>query len=386
MATLTKAQQSVARQIIATGQARHAPRHVIRVAVGTALVEANLTNPSGGDRDSEGAFQQRPSAGWGTLAQVTNVDYAANKFYDKAIPLYNQGKRGGALAQAVQVSAFPGRYQPRVAEAGGILKSLGGAGGTPGAPVATKTVSRRVPVTLSPGSLTPSSLTPGTPSTSTPSTHIPGQPYGAQAATPLISATRTETTQVPVKGRGGAQVTETNNGVVGAAWAAAQHVEKFQLPYVWGGGHVAGKVPGPSHLSGYDCSGITRYVLQQAGIKVNAQVASDFMNFGKPGPGAITIFASPTHVFLGFRKPSGKMVYFGTSESNPGGGAGFIPSENTAGYSVRHIDVAGGALKSLLSGVHAPKVNLKKGVHTNAPRFSNSPILPNSPTARGRHG
>ena len=37
----------------------------------------------GGDRDSAGLFQQRPSQGWGTVAQVTDPVYAATAFYAK---------------------------------------------------------------------------------------------------------------------------------------------------------------------------------------------------------------------------------------------------------------------------------------------------------------
>jgi hypothetical protein len=40
-----------------------------------------------GDKDSLGAFQQRPSAGWGTPDEIQNVTYAAGKFIEQAISI-----------------------------------------------------------------------------------------------------------------------------------------------------------------------------------------------------------------------------------------------------------------------------------------------------------
>lgn len=212
---LSQAQIGVARQIIAEGKRRGVPRHVIRVALGTSLVESNLTNIHGGDRDSLGAFQQRPSMGWGSPQQVLNVRYAAGKFFDSALPLYQKGMRGGQLAQAVQRSAFPGRYAPRVKEAGSILSGLGGdiAGGGAataasagaGGQVVTKP---GIPTMLPPAPLTPllaqpskfigGELQPAPPplASSSPSSQetLPGQPTlavdkGAAAAAGAQQAT-----------------------------------------------------------------------------------------------------------------------------------------------------------------------------------------------------
>src|SRR5438270_13340693 len=40
------------------------------IAIATALQESDLQNLDYGDRDSLGLFQQRPSQGWGTPAQI----------------------------------------------------------------------------------------------------------------------------------------------------------------------------------------------------------------------------------------------------------------------------------------------------------------------------
>ncbi|MGP3953007.1 hypothetical protein [Streptomyces sp. 7N604] len=90
-----------------------------------ALVESGMENLNHGDRDSVGVFQQRPSQGWGSPAQCMNVNYATHKFFERAIKADrdNPGFTPGQLAQKVQVSAFPERYDQREAEAKETLKS-----------------------------------------------------------------------------------------------------------------------------------------------------------------------------------------------------------------------------------------------------------------------
>ena len=66
---------------------------------------------SGGDRDSVGLFQQRPSQGWGTPEQLHTPTYAATAFYTRLLQV--PGWQNMALtdaAQAVQRSAYPGAY------------------------------------------------------------------------------------------------------------------------------------------------------------------------------------------------------------------------------------------------------------------------------------
>src|SRR5690625_3665066 len=63
----------VARSVGAPGQAT-------RLAILVAIDESDLTNLDGGDRDSAGLFQQRPSQGWGTLEQVTDPEHAIKSF------------------------------------------------------------------------------------------------------------------------------------------------------------------------------------------------------------------------------------------------------------------------------------------------------------------
>jgi hypothetical protein len=76
-------------------------------AMATMIQESNAVNLSGGDRDSAGLFQQRPSMGWGSYAQVTNPTYAINKFLSKYMPLVKRGVAIFAASDQVQGSAFP---------------------------------------------------------------------------------------------------------------------------------------------------------------------------------------------------------------------------------------------------------------------------------------
>jgi hypothetical protein len=54
----------------------------------------------------------------------------------------------------------------------------------------------------------------------------------------------------------------------------------------------------------------------------------------------LTIYASPTHVFASMIV-DGQTKFFGTSLQNPGGGAAWFAEAQTAGYTVRHVSLAG---------------------------------------------
>lgn len=114
--------ESNARTIIRVGRSLGVPEHGIVVALAAAAQESGLRNLPYGDRDSVGLFQQRPSTGWGTPAQLSDPAYAARLFYGGPTGP-NLGRTRGLLdipgwqdlsvtqaAQAVQISAFPDRY------------------------------------------------------------------------------------------------------------------------------------------------------------------------------------------------------------------------------------------------------------------------------------
>jgi hypothetical protein len=85
-------------------------------------VESSFHDLSYGDRDSEGVLQQRPSTGWGPASETAETDI--KQFLTKARRLERQGFKGtaGQLAQAVQRSAFPDRYDQVAGEVAALLK------------------------------------------------------------------------------------------------------------------------------------------------------------------------------------------------------------------------------------------------------------------------
>ncbi|GLZ37861.1 C40 family peptidase [Actinokineospora sp. NBRC 105648] len=97
--------------IVAVGKQLNVPELGWVIAIATAMQESTLNNLDHGDRDSLGLFQQRPSQGWGTPAQILNPTYAATQFYRHllAIPGWQQMTVTDA-AQAVQRSATPNAY------------------------------------------------------------------------------------------------------------------------------------------------------------------------------------------------------------------------------------------------------------------------------------
>jgi TP901 family phage tail tape measure protein len=101
---------------------------------------------------------------------------------------------------------------------------------------------------------------------------------------------------------------------MGAALSKAKEINSQQFPYVWGGGH--GSFVGP-----YDCSGAVSAVLNAAGLLQKPMVSGELASWGSPGSGPITVYANAVHAFM---KIAGR--FFGTSGSNPGGGAGWFPS------------------------------------------------------------
>lgn len=118
--TLTGEACRNARTVIAVGKGQNIPRRGIEIALMTAMQESKFVNYTRAvDHDSLGIFQQRPSTGWGTRTQITNVVLSTQAFYGVAGHTRNRGmlqiskwqtRERGKVAQAVQVSAYPSRY------------------------------------------------------------------------------------------------------------------------------------------------------------------------------------------------------------------------------------------------------------------------------------
>jgi hypothetical protein len=158
---------------------------------------------------------------------------------------------------------------------------------------------------------------------------------GGPSTTPGVNvAAQAQAGQTPMPNSEFARMVSEMNQVAG-----------HRYNYEWGGGHNPTFAPttGAGHGSGpgvgYDCSGAISAILHAAGKLAQPLVASQFMTYGQPGPGGrndLTIYASPDHVFA---ELNGR--FFGTSMSNPGGGAGWFQRAQTAGYTIRHVSLQG---------------------------------------------
>jgi hypothetical protein len=110
----------VVRLALAQAGRMHASPKVTLALVEAGIVESNLRNLPYGDRDSLGYLQQRPSKGWRCPRNITCASW---DFLRRAIPLERDYSTAGRLAQAVQRSAFPDRYDQHQAEALQVIRS-----------------------------------------------------------------------------------------------------------------------------------------------------------------------------------------------------------------------------------------------------------------------
>jgi hypothetical protein len=111
--TATASQWANAETIVQVAEERGMPLYAAVIAVATATQESRLENlTSATNADSLGLFQQRPSQGWGTAAEITDPAHATNSFL-AALEAYAPHYMTMDLwesAQAVQRSAFPTAY------------------------------------------------------------------------------------------------------------------------------------------------------------------------------------------------------------------------------------------------------------------------------------
>jgi hypothetical protein len=120
---------------------------------------------------------------------------------------------------------------------------------------------------------------------------------------------------------------------IGDIQRRADALNTQHLPYRWGGGHGSKSV-NPYKAVPVDCSGAVASVLG-----IDPRVSGEFEKFGKPGidPKGVTIYANGHHVLMSIAGH-----FFGTSASNPGGGAGWIPKSQISpaylkGFVARHL-------------------------------------------------
>ncbi|GAA2850822.1 hypothetical protein Acy02nite_34170 [Actinoplanes cyaneus] len=123
---------SCARAVAAAVRARGLEARAATIAMATVIVETSIENISEEvDHDSLGLFQQRAS--WGSRQQRLDPAWATNAFLNKMLSLFSDGswrtRPVGEVAQAVQVSAYPSRYEPQAADGAVIAGALSSATG-----------------------------------------------------------------------------------------------------------------------------------------------------------------------------------------------------------------------------------------------------------------
>lgn len=113
--------------IAAISLQRGLPARAVTIAIATAYQESKIRNIAHGDRDSVGIFQQRPSQGWGTVAQIRDEHYTINKFYEalEKVDRY-EDMRITVAAQTVQRSGFPEAYADHEPDARVLASALTG--------------------------------------------------------------------------------------------------------------------------------------------------------------------------------------------------------------------------------------------------------------------
>ena len=209
---LEQQQAANAATIGAVAASRDLPERALAIALATSMQESGLRNITGGDRDSLGLFQQRPSQGWGTAAQIIDPVYAAGQFFDGLVKIPGYSRLPLTVAaQRVQHSGYPQAYAKHEADASLLAAALSGrrpglacrvapvrAAGDPAA------VLRRLAREFGPQALAPYGAD--------------GSPVGGR--TPAVRG-RTVTVPADAAGRG-AGTAGAQHGWVLAQWAVAQ--------------------------------------------------------------------------------------------------------------------------------------------------------------------
>lgn len=229
-----------AKTVVATGVQLGVPARGQVIALATALQESDLRNLTGGDRDSVGLFQQRPSQGWGTAQQISDPVYASTRFYTALLQVAGWEQLPLTVAaQAVQKSGYPDAYAPHEPLATALQQAIAPALGQPtGAP-----------------------LTGGRPPWSTGGCTTPARASAGAVPPGTLPAGYTLSPDVPVAVRTAIQ------------WALGQ----LGTPYQWGGQCTD---PHGSDPAGHcDCSSLMQRAYGVAGITL-ARTTYDQVNQG----------------------------------------------------------------------------------------------------------
>lgn len=231
------AEQAVnAATISAIGTSRGMPERAVTIALATALQESGLRNIHHGDRDSLGLFQQRPSQGWGSAAQIMDPAYAAGEFYEHLARVQDYTRLPLTVAaQRVQHSGYPQAYAKHETDAtllaaaftGRAAATLTCHGGGDRAPGDPAKVRRALVHDFGNDVLAPAASTTSARAAATPL--APASPSGQAAATSTAPASAPSaarggarrTVIVPVRAGGGSTGSARRRGWALAHWAVA---------------------------------------------------------------------------------------------------------------------------------------------------------------------
>lgn len=279
-------QTANAATIVAVGKTKAVPAWGWVIAVATAMQESRLRNLPGGDRDSIGLFQQRPSQGWGTPAQLASPTYQAARFYDAllAVPDWQHLPLTQA-AQQVQRSAFPLAYTQWTQPAITLVNQLSATTPIPASAIPTLPGTTPAPSGSATGCGAEADGLPAALDVQLPAGFVlpPGTPPQAAAA---------------------------------IGWA----LQQLGAPYSWGGDCTAPHGPDPAHQC--DCSSLVQAAYQHAGItlprtttqQVTAGIPIHDPAQLQPGdlifiPGSLGTVQHPRHVGLYIGGPDGLIVH-----------------------------------------------------------------------------
>ena len=298
----------------------------------TGIVESGLRNLGYGHADSEGWRQERRQF----YDNPQNVVAATKRYFNEAEPFAKRGLSLGAIAQGAQQSAFPSRYAEQQGEAARLFRKHmrgGGSSNNLGARTSQDKEQFDMPRTAASGGkgdrLERLWETFGRLNEA-----ANPQPEGESGDQDYLTRLQDDTAQMLEENRELIDKLRSMNDSrrpkdvddetaskelpgdtpkkLQTMIERASKMDKMRKPYLWGGGHG----PTPDMNGPWDCSGAVSAVLG-----VNPRVSGQFAAWGKPGRGKhVTIYANAEHVLM---EIDGR--FFGTSGSNPGGGAGWIP-------------------------------------------------------------
>lgn len=127
--SVTPPQASVAATMTGVVLQRGLPERAAVLTLAAGLQESKLRNIASGDgdRDSVGVLQQRPSQGWGTEEQLSDLHFATGAFLDALVKIDNwQTGPLTKVIQAVQISAVPNGYAQHEGQAQALADALTG--------------------------------------------------------------------------------------------------------------------------------------------------------------------------------------------------------------------------------------------------------------------